>query len=242
MNRQYRLPLPILDPEIKVLASREIRKQKIDAPRLPEKKLRQLAKACREIREKGLPRRLVLKKLPNGLGMGIFLHPSAKPIKKGEIIGAYSGKASILPQNIFDTSSYAFAPILDIRLSRKEQALFDRKRPFHPNRLYALDVDAKNCGNFTRYINHSGKPNLVSYLFKIPPNSYGLPPSPVQVIYMAHTTILPGEQLLISYEGDGETYWKYMDIVPARITPKTFKLDKALRIIDKFPKMSHANL
>lgn len=233
---KFKLPRQELDPETIRIAKREIRKQKIEVLRVGKKMLQEFAGVCKAIEEKGLPDYLVCKKLPNGLGSGIFLHPEAKPILKGQVIGPYSGRVSIIPQCAPDDSAYAFAPIVDIQLSKAEQAHFDPKRRYHPKRLYALDVDAVKIGNFIRFINHSHKPNIIAHLYKIPPNDLGLTPSPVEVIYIAKKTILPGEQLLVSYEGDDDSYWSFLKIKPAPITPRTFLLSPSLKVVQTKPR------
>lgn len=228
---KYQLPRHILKPDIISVIQREIRRQKIEVIRLNKKNLQELAQVCRAIEEKGLPSNLVCKKLPDGLGSGIFLHPKAKPILVDQVIGPYSGEVSLQPQNAPGDSSYAFAPIVNILLSKKEQAIFDPEHSYRPNRLYALDVDAHLKGNFIRFVNHSEKPNVVAHLFKIPPNTLGLEPSPIEVIYVAKKTIHPGEQLLICYEGEDGSYWKNLKIRPLPINPKTFRLDASLKVV-----------
>lgn len=230
---KYRLPRQQLSPSLIRVMTREIRKQKIETIRGNKKNLKELADICQAIQTKGLPENLVCKKLPKGLGSGIFLHPKAKPILKGQIIGPYSGQVSILPQNAPGDSCYAFAPIVDIVLSKKEQKLFDQRNLYQWNRLYAMDVDAEKQGNFIRFINHSDKPNIVAHLFKIPKNKFGLSPSLLEVVYVAKKTIRPGEQLLVCYEGDGNSYWNNLGIKPTPITPKTFFLSSSLKVVLK---------
>ncbi len=227
---KYKLARQSIDPSLNRIIVREIRKQRIHVPRMGKKNIKELALVCRAIEERGLPDNLVCKKLPKKLGSGIFLHPKAKPILKGEVIGPYSGIVSILPQNAPGDSCYAFAPIVDILLSRKEQEMFDKKNLYRSNRLYAIDVDAEKEGNFIRFVNHSDKPNVVSHIFKIPKNDEGLEISPLEVVYVAKKTIKPGEQLLISYEGDGNTYWNHLGIKPTPITPRTFFLSPSLKL------------
>jgi len=227
---KFRLPRSVFPKEAHRIIAREIRKQKISVVRATQKNLKELANICCAIEERGLPENLVCKKLPKGLGFGIFLHPKADPILKGQIIGPYSGKTSLIPQNAPDDSAYAFAPITDILLSKKEQAFFDPKRRYHPKRFYALDVDAVKDGNFIRFINHSEKPNVEAHLFRIPSNPYGLAPSPIEVIYVAKKTIHPGQQILVSYEGEDQSYWKHLKIKPVPITPDTFHLSFSLKV------------
>lgn len=230
-KKKFSLPRPIIPPSIVDVIEAEIQRQELDVVEADKKQLLELKKVCDEIEKNGLPSNLVCAKLPNGLGHGIFLHPDAKPIPKGRIIGSYSGKVALFPQSEPGDSVYSFAPIFDIRLSKEKQKLFDPKKRFHPRRLYSMDIDAEKTGNFIRFVNHSHKPNLVAYLFKIPNNPYGLSPSPIEVLYLSNKTIRPGEQLLISYEGDDGTYWKYLKIRPTPITPQTFQLSPQLKVI-----------
>ncbi len=58
-------------------------------------------------------------------------------------------------------------------------------------------IDAKDKGNFTRFINHSYEPNVTSRW--IIANGIG------HVILFANRLILPGEQLTYDY---GPTYWR----------------------------------
>ena len=228
---KFKLPRQTIDPEINRIVSREVREQKLHVFRANKSELKEIAEMCRAIRKSGLPKHLVCKKLPDGLGYGIFLHPKAKPIEKGEIIAPYSGKTSFVPQNIPDDSVYAFAPLDNIILTKDEQAQFDPERRYRPRRIYQLNVDGERQGNFTRFINHSEKPNIVADLYRIGPNSYGLEPSSLEVLYIASKKIHPGEQLLVCYEGDDKSYWSVLNIKPAPITPKTFRLDSSLKLI-----------
>lgn len=208
-----------------------MRKQKYSAPRASKKQLIEIAEIAKTIQKKGLPKYLICKKLSDKLGYGIFLHPDAEPILKGQVIGCYSGEVSLVPQNLDCDGSYAFTPIENIHLTKNEQALYDKKRRFHPRRLYSLMVDAIKKGNFIRFINHSDKPNIIADLLAIPKNPYGLDPTPIEVVYIAKKTIRPGEQLLVSYEDGEQCYWKPLNITPFPMTAKTFRLNASLEII-----------
>ncbi len=227
---KYKLPRPVINQEINKVVSKAIRKQKIAIIRATKKNLKEMAALVEIIKQEGLPKYFVCKKLPKELGYGIFLHPEAKPILKGQIISSYAGEVSLTPQNLSDDSSYTFAPLYDIIFTKEEQMLFDRDRPFHPKRLYSLNIDAEKNGNFTRFINHSNQPNVTAELVRVPKNSYGLTPSSIEVVYMAKKTIRPGEQLLVSYEGEENSYWGAMGIKPVLITPKTLKLSPSLEL------------
>jgi hypothetical protein len=228
---KFKLPSPILNQEMRNIISRAIHKQKIYVLCANKKKLKELADISRCIIKDGFPKNLIRKKLPDGLGYGIFLHPQAKPILRGQIIAPYSGEILFVPQNIPDDDLYAFEPLWNIRLTKEEQSLFDHKRRYHPRRLYSMHVDALKKGNFTRFINHSDQPNIIAEFYRIPSNSYGLDPSPIEVIYLAKKTIRPGEQLLVSYEGDDNSYWNALGIEPLPITPQTFQLNSCLKVI-----------
>ncbi|MGE5196811.1 MAG: SET domain-containing protein-lysine N-methyltransferase [Anaerolineae bacterium] len=227
---KYKLPRQILDEKLDKIISREARRQKVAIPAISKGKLKEMSKICREIKKEGLPSHLVCKRLPRGLGFGIFLHPKAKPLVKGQIIAAYAGEVSLIPQNEPDNSLYAFAILTDILLTKEEQRLLDSKRRYHPRRLYLLNLDALKKGNFTRFINHSEKPNVIALLYKTPKNPYGLVPSAVEVIYLVKKTIHPGEQLLVSYEEEEKSYWDVLKIRPIPITPQTFTLSSSLKV------------
>jgi hypothetical protein len=85
-----------------------------------------------------------------------------------------------------------------------------------------LDLDAHKVGNFTRFINHSAKPNVEAHFLRIPKNSLGIAPSLFEIVYIASKTIRPGEQLLVCYEGDDNSYWGALRIKPFAMTPRTF--------------------
>lgn len=227
---RFKLFRAVYKKEIAKIVSRVVRNRKSEFIKASKKKLKELASLI-SIEREGLPKHLVCKKLPGELGKGIFLHPMAKPILKGEIIAPYSGEISLLPQSLPDDSVYAFAPLSDICLTKQEHQMLKSSLPYHPRRLYWLNIDAEKKGNFTRFINHSEKPNVVAELFSIPPNSLGLDPAPVEVLYLAKKRIEPGEQLLINYEGEDKSYWSAVGIKPFSMTPKTFRLNEHLKII-----------
>lgn len=230
MPIEFTLPRQIISEKLAALSIQKIKKQKIHIQRATKKKLIGIQAAVEEIQKEGIPRYLVLKKLQGKLGHGIFLHPAAKPIAKGDVIAPYSGEVFICRQNDEGTSDYVFSLLSDLLLTKEEQKLFDPKGKYHPKRLYAIDLDAQNQGNFTRFINHSDQPNIEAELLRIPTNTVGLEPAPFEMIYIAKKTIKPGEQLLVSYEGDGATYWGVLKIKPFSMSPKTFRLNASLQL------------
>jgi hypothetical protein len=229
---KYKLPRPVYNEEVIALLHREMKKQKYAPPKVSLKALKQLVGILEIIKKQGLPDHLVLKKLPEPMGWGIFLHPKAKAIPRGDAIAIYSGDVVISPQNIADESAYAFAPIEDMTLTKLEQPLFDKKHTHHARRLYSFNIDAAKDGNFTRFINHSEKPNVEARLLEIPVNKLGLHPAPIEVVYFAKKNILPSQQLLVSYEDGEACYWSVLGIKPEPILPGSFTIDESLKLID----------
>jgi SET domain len=227
----FRLPYPLASQAINGIISREIKRQKISVLRASQKHLREIAEVCSEVRKYGLPKHLVRKKLPRGLGHGIFLHPDAKPLLRGRVIAPYSGTISISPEHAPDDSAYVFELVGNIRLSKEEQARFSKKLPYQPSRLYSVNLDALKKGNFTRFINHSETPNVIAHLVRIPANDLGLIPSPLQIVYFVKRKILPGEQLLVSYEEGEKSYWTSLREKPIPMGPKTFQLSQTLKVL-----------
>jgi hypothetical protein len=88
-------------------------------------------------------------------------------------------------------------------------------------------------GNFTRFINHSGKPNVKAELLKIPGKFLGTEQAAFELVYFAKKDILPGEQLLVSYEAEDESYWGALKIVPFPMTPRTFRINLDLEFYTK---------
>lgn len=225
---EFKTPLSIINEELISFAAKILKRDRVWVPKLSKAGLSQLANVAQEIQKNGLPQHFVLKKLKGKLGSGIFLHPKASPIERGTVIGVYAGEVYLAPQNGDDNSDYAFALLSDLRLTKEEQRQFDPKRRYHPRRLYSLDLDADKRGNFTRFINHSEKPNVEAQFLKIPVNRLGLEPSPFEIVYVAKKTIHPGEQLLVCYDGDDKSYWGALGIKPFPMTPRTFKLNSSL--------------
>lgn len=228
---KFRLQRQEINKDLLTFCFNRIKQDKIEIPRASQQIVKGMPSILEEIRKKGLPSYLSIKKLKGKLGYGIFLHPGAKPILKGEPIAPYSGKVILCPQNMENDSDYIFSLISDLRLTKEEQRKWDPTRRYHPRRLYSVDLDAEKKGNFTRFINHSKRPNIEAQFIEISPNSAGLPPVPFELIYVAKKTIHPGEQLLVCYEGDDRSYWGALNIKPFPMTPKTFQLNDSSEIV-----------
>ncbi|SRR5581483_3342069 len=227
---KFNLPHPIFTEAMRKVASREVRRQKLYVRTPSKAHLKQLAEVSKAIKKHGLPKNFVRRKLPDGLGYGIFLHPEAEPILRGQVIAPYSGKVLFVSNDAPDDSAYAFEILSGMRLTKEEQAQFDPNKTYQAKRRYALQIDALKAGNFTRYINHSEEPNIVASFFKIPSNSYGMDLVPVEIVYLANKKILPGEQLLVCYEGEDKSYWSALEIQPVAIVPQTFRLNASLKV------------
>lgn len=229
---KFNLPRQLIKKEIIPIISREATIQNKNIIRADKKLLKGILNSLPEISQPELKNQFVRKKLPNNLGYGIFLHPEADPILKNQVIAPYSGILALVPTNDPNDTGYMFELLSEIRLNKEDQLLIHPDRPYHPNRLYSLQLDALKKGNFTRFINHSSKPNLVAHLVSsCSKNSYDLEPMPIEVIYITKKTIKPGEQLLISYENPGENnYWGPAKIKPFPMTPTTFTLSISLKI------------
>ena len=232
---KFKLPRIVITPELRDFLTKELKRRGEVIVKADKVTLEEMAEASKAVLSTGIPKNLVRKKLPKGLGYGIFLRPDAEPILKRQVIASYSGDFRLVPQMRAEESDYAFAPMADITLSKKDHKRLDPHRAWHPRRLYELLIDADKKGNFTRFINHSSKPNILAEELRVPNNPYGLTPAPAEIVYIAKKTIRPGEQLLVSYEDGEETYWAVMGIKPLPITPQTFRLDAALRVIGDCP-------
>ncbi len=229
---KYNLPRQVSRLDLKPIIEREIKKQEIAVMTLTKKQQEELNTIVEVIEAKGLPEYLIRRKLPHNLGHGIFLHPGKDPLPRGRLIVPYSGEKEIVPAE-YEGGHYAFTPLEKIYLSREEQAFLDPTIAYKARRSYTLKVDALQRGNFARFVNHSSTPNIEARLCRVPKNSFGLRASPIEVIYFVSKRILPGQQLLVCYEGEENCYWNEEGIKPFPMTPSTFQLSSDLKIISE---------
>ena len=129
---------------------------------------------------------------------GVF---ATREISKGEFIGVYSGEIGFGDYHEKDASSYLFEMLDDI-----------------------VYVDAKNGGNFTRYINHTTPENcnVMSLLYLMETSRFGRVFTIPIIILYANESIQAGEQLLYDY---GNDYWDVLGVNPKAITPQTYTLN-----------------
>lgn len=113
------------------------------------------------------------------VGCGIF---AAEDIKKGQMIGEYTGI------------------VKRVNFSEKKED-FDYAWGFPPPTKFI--IDSKDAGNFTRFINHSNRPNVD--MVYVPINNRW------HLAYVANQDIKKGQQLLANY---GKPYWQGRGIRP----------------------------
>lgn len=155
------------------------------------------------------------------LGKGVFLCPEDDPIEKNEFIAVYSGEYKLLTDEDTFDGSYTFEVLMIKAKGKKREAL--KKLGFalpETAEEVCLYVDAKDSGNYARYINNSTNPNVEAVIELV----RGRP----EVIYRACRRIYPGEQLLVDYT---ESYWEPMGITPLQIESDSFMLTKQGKIV-----------
>ncbi len=221
----FNLVQACFDPKLTPLLRREIKRELGTLTPLSKGELEEIAAISERIKKGQLPKHFVRKKISPEIGYGIFLHPDAEPLVKEEVIAPYAGEISLVPQYTHDPSSYAFTLIEDILLDKGEQKKWDSGSHFHPKRHYTFKLDAWKKGNFTRFINHSEKPNLAAYTVRIPKNPYGIAPAPIAVVYFVKKKILPGDQLLVCYEQSEKSFWNSEQGKAFAMTPQTFRIN-----------------
>ena len=115
---KFKKPRIVFDSSLMKIATREEHIQKTSS-KMSKKDLSDLLMICKAVKKNGLPDYLVCKKLSKSLGSGIFLHPEAKPLKKGQIIGPYSGELVIAPENAPGDSCYVFSLMTDLHFKER---------------------------------------------------------------------------------------------------------------------------
>ena len=135
---------------------------------------------------------LYLKFINKKIGYGVYADDY---ISKGDMIGEYAGELiheQMFSELALENSGYC----MDV-------GNFYHDESFNPA-VKALVVDAKRCGNFTRFINHSYNPNTRAA------SIYGKD-GLWHVIVSAVARIARDEQLTIDY---GSDYWESRNRVP----------------------------
>lgn len=125
----------------------------------------------------------------NLLGYGVV---AQEPIAEGAMVGEYTGK-------LYSYSQISYRSLPDLRFIMEVG-------PFGVDKygmFYELFIDAKDKGNFTRFINHSYKPNLSEKIVF----AKGL----WHIVLIANQRIDQNAQLSINY---GEGYWQVRNSEP----------------------------
>ena len=117
-----------------------------------------------------------IKRIDHYKGYGLF---ALSNLKKDSFIGVYTGYIRKHKKRLDRKNGYCF----------EYQTLFSKKTPF--------TIDAKYGGNYTRFINHSYKPNLSLFLAYCK--------NIMHIILVTNRDIEKGEELTYDY---GENYWK----------------------------------
>lgn len=165
--------------------------------------------------------------LGENLGFGAFIDPKGKKLNKGTILGIYSGEYKIYQtEHLKDIDlSYAFELTDIICLEEEEHLAHFGDLNTWCQGDYMIYCDAKEKGNWTRFLNHGGKSaNCTAQLVKYPPKGkMGADAEKWIVIIYVLETIRPGEQLLLDY---GESYWEKYGVKPIEVTPSHYKLQE----------------
>lgn len=156
---------------------------------------------------------LVICKLNETIGHGVFLAPDAKPINKNEIVAFYTGTYKNFAERE-DVAEYAFDIPNHIIFANK----INRMEANFPSGF----IDAKMYGNISRFFQDLPTAEEIQELYKIPTeeisniataNIRGLLTyyHNIPVIYLLTTRdIQPGEQLGFSY---GKGYWARAELI-----------------------------
>lgn len=168
-----------------------------------------ILKKNKEVVFSNLPLSLQLAEVHPKVGTGIFLKSSEKSIEIGSFIGVYAGVKELVEEEPGFTSSYAYNIAKGISLKESQDRC-------------AIQVNALNTGNFTRFLNHSSlQPNIKPLLSKLPGGR-------VEILFFALKKINPGEQLLVDY---GDQYWRTFNLDPMNMIPTSFMLNPFGKVI-----------
>lgn len=165
------------------------------------------------------PHGMLVCKINDSVGCGLFLNPKAAPIKAGTFLGLYAGKISITSMESPSPSRFILTLFPEVELELSEQREINEQDPSKDN-LYYIDIDAAEKGNFTRYFNHAKMANVTWRRVQLPNGTF-------QIGFFASKEIFPGRQLLIDY---GKGYWESIGINPTPITDQTYTLNHDLKI------------
>lgn len=169
----------------------------------------------------GLPSCVAIAHISDKIGKGVF---AARDIKKGELIGIFSGKFVLQgAEEPAINLNYCFSMNQILLLSEGEaigagktdaveKVKQNHKKPPEEYK-FNVHIDGKEEGSFTKLINHSDSSNVEHSVFRL---SDGIP----QIIFSAKKLIKEGRQLVYNYRTD---FWRGHSR-PEKITEKTYML------------------
>ncbi len=217
------------DPQVEIL----LQEWDLMASAVTAKQSRELAEIESEICEKGIPDCFQVCEISEDVGLGLF---ATKKIKKGSVIGLYTGVLELVPKSDQGQSSYVYN--LTTNLS-KESFNLSSEQMYYVTRvsmdeegipkidsfkrdLFVVQVNAEPMGNYTRRINHGQACN-------VSPELVQLDNGRIEVMLIASQAIQAGDQLLLDY---GSNYWKALGIQPVEIEPDRYRLEDG-HIVEK---------
>lgn len=180
-----------------------------------------------------LPFGLVVQKIDDIIGNGVFLSPDARPIPPNTLIGFYPGKPICYPSKRWNKSPYLWvvfeklqeryrkryreiAQQYNANLSEKEKAS-QGIPPLSNNDILCLDLDCLHVKNYTATFNHSKQAaNAEGKIFFDEKKN-------AQVLFVTTQKVKPGHEILINY---GEKYLEALGVPPVSLTPSTYLLKK----------------
>ncbi len=210
----------------KMLATLDDQRQELN--KLSKREVVELDRAITLSANTGAYPGIRISSLSGSLGQGVFLDPDGGSIKKETVLGIYSGEYKVFQIDHLEGAdlSYAFELTEIISLDKKEHLEFfgNLDRYTDPGD-YVVYCDAKEKGNWSRYLNHGGRyANCEAELVRYPPGGkMGADTEQWIVIVRASKRINPGEQLLLNY---GRNYWKKYGITPSPVKPTTFTINQ----------------
>lgn len=181
-----------------------------------------MARLYKEVRDLGLPKSFILKKHPK-IGYGVFTQD--KMVKPKTILGIYTGKLILIRVDSEEEneSLYVYGIEEEVSLTRhqynrlmKEGFIPKSRKKFDPEEKFEITLDAEKEGNWTRFINHSDRPNCAVELRKIHVCEDGYIVLPMII---SKRKIMPHTQVTTSY---GSDYWKASKIKKRKIHEADF--------------------
>lgn len=120
---------------------------------------------------------VIFKKIDDQKGFGVIANRNFEPNEwAGEYLGKFCHEGS---KKLSVYNAYAF------------------EYPFSLESPSKFIIDAKNQGNFTRFFNHSEKPNLSSQIVFLDSKNH--------IVFLTNRRIQKGEEMCYHY---GDNYWK----------------------------------